>query len=82
MNYFQDGLKELQKMAQYYNLTTDQIINLDNGISKEVVVESKEIQEQLKLIEQLDKDERSMIFKMMILSLPKRNLTHLEKTTV
>ena len=69
-------------MAQYYNLTTDQIINLDNGISKEVVVESKEIQEQLKLIEQLDKDERSMIFKMMILSLPKRNLTHLEKTTV
>lgn len=39
-------------------------VHLDGELPEEVNIEDKTSMEQLKLIEQLDKDERSMIFKM------------------
>lgn len=58
------SVNELQRLAQFYNLTVDQIINLDNKLPKEVIIEDKEAQEQLKLISELDQDDRTIIFKM------------------
>lgn len=55
---------ELQKMAQLFNMTTDQIINYDGKMPKEVVIEDKTVVEQMRLIQQLDEEDRQTIFRL------------------
>ncbi len=55
---------ELQKIAQLFNLTTDQIINYDGKFPKEVVIEDKTAIEQMRLIQQLEEEDRQTIFKL------------------
>lgn len=55
---------ELQKMAALFNLTTDQIINYDGKVPKEVVIEDKTALEQMRLIQQLEEDDKQTIFKL------------------
>jgi len=52
---------ELQKMAGLFDMTTDQIINFDGKIPKEVVLEDKTAVEQMKLIQQLDDEDKQTI---------------------
>jgi transcriptional regulator with XRE-family HTH domain len=47
-------IEELQKMAQLFNLSTDQIINYDGKIPTEIVIEDKTVVEQMRLIQQLE----------------------------
>ena len=57
-------VSELNKMAKLFNLTTDQIINYDdNMIPKEIVMEDKSTLEQMELIQQLDEDDKTTVFK-------------------
>jgi len=49
---------ELQKMAGLFDMTTDQIINFDGKIPKEVVLEGKTAVEQMKFIQQLDDEDK------------------------
>lgn len=58
------SVKELQRLSSFYNLTIDQVINLEGNIPKEVVIEDKEANEQLRLINELDEDDKAIIFKM------------------
>ena len=58
------SVDELQKMAQLFNLTTDQIINHDGKIPKEVIIEDKTAVEQMRLIQELDEDDKQTIFKL------------------
>jgi transcriptional regulator with XRE-family HTH domain len=55
---------ELQKMAQLFNVTTDNIINHDGATPKEVKMEDKSVIEQMNLMQQLDEDDKSTIFKL------------------
>jgi transcriptional regulator with XRE-family HTH domain len=55
---------ELQKMAGLFDMTTDQIINFDGKIPKEVVLEDKTAVEQMKLIQQLDDEDKQTILKL------------------
>ncbi len=55
-------VEELQKMAQLFNMTTDQIINFDGAIPKEVSIDDKSTVEQMRLIQQLDEDDKKTIF--------------------
>ena len=55
---------ELQKMAQLFNLTTDQVINYDGKVPTEVILEDKTAVEQMRLIQQLDDDDKQTIFKL------------------
>lgn len=57
-------VEELQKMAQLFNLTTDQIINYESKIPTEVVIEDKTAVEQMRLIQQLEDDDKLTIFKL------------------
>lgn len=57
-------VEELHKMAQLFNLTTDNIINYDGAIPKEVQIEDKTTVEQMRLIQQLEEDDRQTIFKL------------------
>jgi hypothetical protein len=45
-------------------MTTDQIINYDGKMPKEVVIEDKTAVEQMRLIQQLDEDDKQTIFKL------------------
>jgi transcriptional regulator with XRE-family HTH domain len=68
-NEIEKGLRaltaeELQKMSQVFNLTTDQIINYDGKIPTEVVIEDKAAVEQMRLIQQLEEDDKQTIFKL------------------
>ena len=58
------SVEELHKIAQLFNMTTDQVINHDGGLPQEVTIEDKNAVEQLRLIQQLDDDDRSTIFKL------------------
>ncbi len=55
---------ELQKMAQLFNMTTDQVINHDGKVPKEVIIEDKTAVEQMRLTQQLDEDDKQTIFKL------------------
>ena len=56
-------IDELKKMASLFNMTTDQILYFDGGIPEPIIFEDKEANEQLKLISQLDEDDKQVIFK-------------------
>ncbi|THV62056.1 transcriptional regulator [Chryseobacterium candidae] len=50
--------------AKLFNLTTDQIINYnENIIPKEIIIEDKSTLEQMELIQQLDEEDKSTVFK-------------------
>ena len=51
-------------MAQLFNMSTDQIINYDGKIPKEVVIEDKTAVEQMRLIQQLEDEDKQTIFKL------------------
>ncbi len=56
---------ELNKMSKLFNLSVDQIINYDeNIVPKEVTVEDKTTIEQMNLIQELDEDDKNIIFRM------------------
>ena len=57
-------VEELQKMARLFNMTTDQILNYDGKIPKEVVIEDKTTVEQMRLIQQLDEEDKQTIFRL------------------
>ncbi|MBA9077102.1 helix-turn-helix domain-containing protein [Rufibacter quisquiliarum] len=54
---------ELQRAARLFGLTTDQVLNYDGGVPQEVTVEDKTAAEQVRLISQLDEDDRQTVFK-------------------
>ena len=53
-------------------MTTDQILSYDGKIPKEVVIEDKTTMEQLRLIQQLDDEDKHVIFKMIDTMLTKK----------
>lgn len=57
-------VEELQKMARLFEMTTDQIINYDGKIPTEVILEDKTAVEQMKLIQQLDDEDKQTILKL------------------
>jgi arsenate reductase-like glutaredoxin family protein len=57
-------IEELKKMAQLFNMTADQILNYNSGVPKEVVFEDKTVIEQMRLLQQLDAEDRQTIFRL------------------
>lgn len=55
-------VEEIQKMAQLFNMTTDQILNYDGKIPKEVTIEDKTTIEQMQLLQQLEEEDKKTIF--------------------
>lgn len=56
-------IDELQKMSELFNMTTDQILNYDGKIPKEIVIEDKSTVEQMNLIQQLDEEDKRTVFR-------------------
>lgn len=66
------SLEAVTKIAKYFGLTIDQLVNFDGNMPDEVTVEDKSLLEQVKLISQLEDEERSMVFKMIDTFLTKK----------
>ena len=53
-------------------MTIDQIVNFDGTTPQEVTTEDKTLMEQVKMIRELEPDEKSMVFKMVDTLLTKK----------
>ena len=62
----------VDKIAGFFNITIDELVHLGEDIPKEVSLEDKTTTEQVKLIQELDQEEKSMIFKMVETFLTKK----------
>ena len=56
-------VKELHKIAQLFNMTIDQIVNFEGNIPKEVTIEDKNVLEKVNLINQLEEDDKQIIYR-------------------
>lgn len=68
-NKIENGHREpsvavLKKLADLFGVSVDHLIEPDKDLPKEVHVADKATQEQLRLIEQLDEEDKKMIFRM------------------
>lgn len=54
----------LDKLARFYNTTIDKIVHPDNEVPQEVIIEDKTVIEQMQLLEQLDEEDKSIVYKM------------------
>ena len=52
------------KTLKTYFMTTDQVLGYDGKMPKEVTIEDKTAVEQMRLIQQLDEDDKQTIFKL------------------
>ncbi len=53
----------LDKLAKFFGIKIDQIVHLDEDTPKEIVIEDKTTTEQVKLIQQLEEEDRKAIFR-------------------
>ncbi len=60
------------QIAKYFGMTIDQIVNFDGAIPQEITVEDKTPMEQVKLIQELEPEEKNMVFKMVDTFLTKK----------
>jgi hypothetical protein len=68
----QPSIEVLYKFAKLFGMTTNQLINFEDGTPYEVVIEDEPLTQQLKLINQLEEDDRNVIFKMIDTMLTKK----------
>ena len=57
------SIDALNKIAQLFGMTIDQIINYEGNIPTEVTIENKNINEKLLLIEQLEDEDKNAIYR-------------------
>ena len=58
------SLDALNKIARNLGMTIDELLNFDCNILYKVTIEDKTLVEQVKLIQELEPDEKNMVFKM------------------
>lgn len=66
------SIESIKKVADYFDLSIDELVSYEGGRPTEVVIEHKGILEQVKLIAQLDEDEKNVVFKMIEAFLTKK----------
>ncbi len=62
----------LDKIATYFNIALDELVHLGEDLPQEISLEDKTTTEQIKLIQELDQEEKNMIYKMIETFLTKK----------
>jgi transcriptional regulator with XRE-family HTH domain len=57
------SIEVLDGLAKLFGVSIDQIVHLDENMPKEVVIEDKTTTEQIKLIQQLEDEDRKAVFR-------------------
>jgi transcriptional regulator with XRE-family HTH domain len=52
------SIEAIDKIAKYFNMTIDQLVNFEGDIPQEVTIEDKALIEQVKLIQELEPEEK------------------------
>lgn len=58
------SIDALHKISKYFGMSIDQIVTFEGNIPQEVTVEDKSLSEQIKLIQELDEEDKTIVFKM------------------
>ncbi len=58
------SIEAINKIARYFNMSIDQLVNFEGDIPTEVIIEDKNAVEQMKLIQELDDEDKQTIFKL------------------
>lgn len=58
------SLDSVNKIARYFGMTIDELVNFDGNIPDEVTIGDKSLMEQVKLIAELEPEEKNMVLKM------------------
>ena len=66
------SLAAVDKIAGYFNISIDELVHMGEDIPKEISLEDKSTVEQLKLIQELDQEEKNMVYKMIETFLTKK----------
>ncbi len=66
------SVKALSKIAKYFGITLDELVNGEGGLPEEVSIEDTNTMEQVKLIQELNEEDRNMVFKMIETFLTKK----------
>jgi len=54
----------LDTIARHFSITLDELVHMDNDVPRDVTLEDKTTTEQIRLIQELEPEEKSMVFKM------------------
>lgn len=54
------SIEALDKIAQLFGMTVDQIIHYEGDLPKDVTIEDKSVVERMKLIDQLEEDKQAV----------------------
>lgn len=57
------SIDALDKIAKHFDMSVDQIIHYEGDLPQEVTVEDKSVMERMKLIEQLEEEDKQAIFR-------------------
>jgi len=71
------SVKILEKLAKLYGTTIDQIVHLEGELPKEVVIEDKTTMEQMRLVSELDEEEKNALVKIINSMLTKKRMKDL-----
>ncbi|MCD4665859.1 MAG: helix-turn-helix transcriptional regulator [Bacteroidales bacterium] len=66
------SIAAVDKIAKFFNITIDELIHLGEDLPEEIKVEDKTTVEQIKLIQELEDEEKNMVFKMIDTFLTKK----------
>lgn len=68
----QPSIDVLNKLAKLFDVKVDQLLNPDDSLPKAVTIEDKTTIEKIKLIEQLEDEDRNIIYRMIDTMLTKK----------
>jgi len=57
------SIATISKIAKHFHMTIDQLVNFEGDMPQEVTIEDKNTVEQMQLIQQLDEEDKSTVFK-------------------
>ncbi len=66
------SIEAINTVAKYFGMTIDKLVNFNGKMPDDVTVEDKSLMEQVKLIAELEPEEKSMVFKMIDTFLTKK----------
>lgn len=66
------SIEAVNKIAKFWGMTIDELVNFDGKMPDDITVEDKSLMEQVKLIQELEPEEKNMVFKMIDTFLTKK----------
>ena len=66
------SVKELQQLAKFFNMSVDQLLTFEGELPQEVTVQDKKEFEQFNLINQLEEEDKTTVFKIVEVMLTKK----------